>query len=215
MSDIGLLFCDDMIRACLRDIDPKGLTRRTRGLETINEAPDEWEIFDHIYSAVGTHSWIFRNKATGLKVTIKSPIAVGDIIYAKEVHAFEKRLDHLSASQIGNAATVGIWYKVGDTQLENPNIECGRWRSAMFMPRWAARIRRPVTGIICQRVQSITEADAKAEGVAYCRQAPNETGLFGYRLGFMNLWDRLNGKKHPWEFNPWVFAYSLAKEVQR
>lgn len=40
-----------------------------------------------------------------------------------------------------------------------------KWRPSIHMPRWAARLTRPLTSIRLERVNAITEADACAEGV--------------------------------------------------
>ena len=41
-----------------------------------------------------------------------------------------------------------------------------RWRKPMYMPKAAARLFLRVTGVRCERLQDITEADAIAEGIA-------------------------------------------------
>lgn len=80
---------------------------------------------------------------------------------------------------------------------------------SMFMPRWASRIDLEVTEVRCQRLQDITEEDAKAEG-AYA--APSEvTGNHPLaRVCFERLWDSINGEGS-WESNPWVFAYTFRR----
>ena len=71
------------------------------------------------------------------------------------------------------------WYKADMIGHENAD---DKWRSPIHMPRCASRITLSVTGIRCERVQDITEEDAKAEG------------LRG-KAEFIELWDSLNRKR--------------------
>ncbi len=201
MSDIGLMFNSEMVRALLSGT--KSQTRRLNGLEKINENPDDWRL--SLELSVWPDAVVFIHKESGEQEIIKCPYAVGDRVYAKEPHAFEKRLDHLTAREIGEAADVSIWFKYAESDLIIDYVVRGRWRSSMFMPKFAARIWREIVGIRCERLQSITPRDACAEGIGdYGRSTPT--------IVFRKLWDRLSGKKHPWERNPWIWRLSL-KEV--
>lgn len=82
-----------------------------------------------------------------------------------------------------------------------------RWRSSMFMPREAARIYLRVKEVRCERLQEITEEDAKMEGAPDCRPFECSTGIrprtincfiaCSYRDGFSLLWNSLNAKPKP------------------
>jgi len=65
------------------------------------------------------------------------------------------------------------------------------WRSPWFLPRRLARATRlPIAEIRVELLQSISEADAKAEGVNSVAE-------------YMTLWDTINGKLYPWAARPW------------
>ena len=86
-----------------------------------------------------------------------------------------------------------------------PGCKCGTvgrlpWRPSIHMPRWACRIILEVTGVRVERLQDISEADAKAEG--YNSQSIMENPDAG-RLWFRHLWQSINGPRS-WDENPWV-----------
>lgn len=93
------------------------------------------------------------------------------------------------------------------------------WRSPMFMPRSIARITLRVTSVRVERVQEITEDDARAEGVDRAstgrRVYPGAGAAFveSYRAGFEAAWTTINGKRAPWSANPWVWVVGF--EVAR
>lgn len=93
-----------------------------------------------------------------------------------------------------------------------------RWKPSIFMPRWASRITLELTSVRVERVQDISEDDAKAEGVIEQFRTvvlrpdggPDYHIPNSYRGGFANLWDSLNAKRgFRWETNPWVWAISF------
>jgi len=82
-----------------------------------------------------------------------------------------------------------------------------KWRPSIFMPRWASRLSLRVTAVRVERLQSISEEDAVAEGVHRSLSIPGETARDVYR----GLWDTINGKRGPWITNPfvWVVSYEI------
>ncbi|MFA5943227.1 MAG: hypothetical protein WC876_02035 [Candidatus Thermoplasmatota archaeon] len=89
----------------------------------------------------------------------------------------------------------GIIYRASDED-HNPGQ---LWRPSIFMRRAASRIDLEVTGIRVERLQAISEADAKAEGVDSMPALPA-------RHAFANLWNAINGKRASWDSNPWVWV---------
>ena len=95
-----------------------------------------------------------------------------------------------------------------------------KWTPSIHMPRWASRIVLPLVKVRIERVQSISEADAWAEGyggaLAAASQGRGADGPLGRpdpRGWFAMLWDKLYGT---WRQNPWVAVYEWGQiEVSR
>ena len=95
-----------------------------------------------------------------------------------------------------------------------------KWTPSIHMPRWACRLVLPLVKVRIERVQSISEADAWAEGYGeHWRRRVKEAGADGplgrpdARGWFAMLWDKLYGT---WGQNPWVAVYEWgAIEVSR
>ena len=85
-----------------------------------------------------------------------------------------------------------------------------KWKSSMFMPRWASRIALEVTASRIERLHNFTEIDAIAEGAP--RQKEDHVPIFSHRAGFERLWDSLHRKPGTrWEDNPWVVPISFKR----
>jgi len=87
-----------------------------------------------------------------------------------------------------------------------------RWRPSIFMPRWASRIILRITDVRVERLQSISEADAKAEGVQIRDTIyPDEPRSdYSYVEQYRLLWDSINGDG-AWQANPYVWVVSFER----
>ena len=81
-----------------------------------------------------------------------------------------------------------------------------KWTPSIFMPRWASRITLEVTGVRVERLQSISEADAIAEGI----ERPNNP-VWCAVDEYQHLWDQINAKRAPWASNPWVWVIEFKR----
>lgn len=97
-----------------------------------------------------------------------------------------------------------------DTYAWNWNML--KWRPSLFMPRWASRISLEVTGVRVERLQQISEDDARAEGVEaapFCK-AGRPNGM-EHVEAYEDLWDAINGKRAPWASDPWVWVVEFRR----
>ncbi|MDY6867005.1 MAG: hypothetical protein SVT56_03750 [Chloroflexota bacterium] len=100
-----------------------------------------------------------------------------------------------------------------------------KWRPSIFMPRAASRILLEVTDVRVERLQEISQNDARNEGVNvwWWKAADGfaEIGPFDYEFnskhvpenkrdykkGFIDLWNSINAKRgYSWDENPWVWV---------
>ena len=96
----------------------------------------------------------------------------------------------------------------------------GLWKPSIFMPRWACRIVLEIAAVRVERLQSITEADAQAEGAergiwcndgVFCQPVDAEDEKrASYRHGYGFLWECINGRGS-WELNPWVWVIEFRR----
>ncbi|TXE47859.1 hypothetical protein FOT55_15010 [Serratia bockelmannii] len=84
-----------------------------------------------------------------------------------------------------------------------------RWRPSIHMPRWASRITLEITGVRVERLNDLSEEDAKSEGVAPSQHIITPPEAL-YRVGFLKLWQSIYGEES-WRANPWVWAISFRR----
>ena len=116
---------------------------------------------------------------------IKANYRLGEIVYVKE--AWKDRL--LTSAEVPE------------------HVEIKVWNSPMFMPAWAARIFLEIVSVRSERLQTITEDDAIAEGIhagASWITSPIEQ--------YAALWDSINTRAGTrWADNPFVFRYEFRR----
>ncbi|MDQ0082878.1 hypothetical protein J2W35_003237 [Variovorax boronicumulans] len=90
-----------------------------------------------------------------------------------------------------------------DTGHEHDGI---RWVPSIHMPRVASRIELEVTDVRIERLQDISEADARAEGYSIGAPPCRDDPLGWYR----SLWEQINGAGS-WDANPWVWVVEFRR----
>jgi len=142
--------------------------------------------------------------ATGCKYGIP-----GDRLWVKETFqplwVSEEPGDYKTGHgyNINYVATGGIkeWVEGGEGELTQ------KCTPSIFMPRWASRITLEVVGVRVERLQDISEADAKSEGIRLNSMTHWETEA---RDAYKTLWESINGAGS-WDANPWVWVIEFKK----
>jgi len=106
-----------------------------------------------------------------------------------------------------------------------PRGEGFPWFPSVHMRRDLSRLALEVAEVRVQRLQDITEEDARAEGVPEEalvikgalkigdeNPKPSETHVFSPTYKFAILWNRINAARgFPWASNPWVWAVTFRR----
>lgn len=222
MAEKPIIFCQDMVRAILAG-------RKTRTRRVINQKL--LHTFDLAFQCGEISSPLEDDRISenDLSYILQfAPYQVGDLLWVKET--WEPAL--IGIPQYNQQR--GIIYKADDKDnvtlrhyLEvNVNqwlkyYERGGWCSARFMPKWVARLWLEVTKVRVERVQDITEDDAKAEGIEFADTALDGRLYRDYscqKLSFtsspiesyLSLWNFINAKRgFGWDKNPYDFVYDF------
>lgn len=144
----------------------------------------------------------------------------GDHLWVRETFVDGYPMDW-DTGTINTAAPIKVWYRA-DNKLDQWNY-CGDgktgpvpWKPSIHMPRWASRITLEITGVRVERLQEISEEDAKAEGapLAICGVSDSLTGpthLKNHRTGFVRIWNEAYSERNHWGLNPWVWVLEFRR----
>ncbi len=217
MTERPILFSGPMVQAILAGT--KTQTRRVvKPQPTVAEnGCPQWGTYD------GRKMYMVpRRAAGGSRVAVADLLdghcpygAPGDRLWVRETWATVKWFDDTNAAACWkNERPPALWF-AADTGVYLTSEHRGRWRPSIHMPRWASRITLEVTGVRVERLQDISEADARAEGVLPLEiYTPRERrGQSDYRGAFALLWDHINGKRPgcAWNDSPWVWVIEFRK----
>lgn len=204
MKFIPLLFKTSMVEAIMNRT--KTQTRR------IIKFPIDWD---------GVN--VYKNPPFGIKYSstefdgcvkrLNSNCQIGDVIWIRE--AFQKVASFPEPDSFGKY----LYKAMGDY--------CATWKPGIHMPKEACRLFLDVTNVRAERLQDITEEDAKAEGVLNMYAHDPSIGSVAYldymdkkggwdcvaddaKHSFQTLWQSIHGVES-WEANPWVWVNEFNK----
>lgn len=105
-----------------------------------------------------------------------------------------------------------VFYKADGPGPVHPDGFPACWHSAIYMPRKYSRITLEITGVRVERLQDISNEDARAEGVlpAYADQCVALGHQYEARPLYRELWQHINGPGS-WDANPWVWVLEFKR----
>ena len=110
-----------------------------------------------------------------------------------------------------------LWIKTGYFKDDRKAPSGHRYIPPMFCSRQKSPGNIDVIGLRLEKLNDISEEDARAEGLSHDASGwfvPGNanTGAPTAKLCFAQLWDSINGEKCPWKTNPlvWVIEFKLA-----
>lgn len=149
-----------------------------------------------------------------------SPYMPGDRLWVRETTRSYYLKNFLTGEPTN--ALCGQYVADGEQVLNEHGFDIGWWYSrktcpAIHMPCWASRITLEVTSVRVERLQDISAADARAEGISdfvggwWCEHDDAEQ-IAGMTPedGYKHLWERINGPGS-WDANPWVWVLEFKR----
>ena len=204
-KETGLMFKAPLVHAIL-----EGKKTQTRRLVAMPRKRDSFVMLDH-----GKGFWPYQSDdgesevcSDGCEHRYSSPFGMpGDRLYVRETW------QHANFPLGPYSDGTPVFYRAdylddphGPDGEKSPEGKYRHWSPAIHMPKAAARIWLEVTGVRVERLQAISEADAKAEGI----DAGKYHGLHprAYSHGFSELWETTGGD---WAANPWVWVIDFKR----
>lgn len=218
MTERPILFSASMVRAILDG--SKTQTRRVVRKQFVDDAivaevpattPEGWQ--------VSGHSGLWWDDAGGCyDDAVRCPYGMpGDRLWVREtwgLHAYGDDSDWLK----GSCTDLDLDDHLITYRADwGPMQESCHWRPSIHMPRRASRITLEITRVRVERLQEISEADARAEGARECDPisgrevllaGPSQRG--SYVLHYRDIWEQINGPES-WAANPWVWVIEFKK----
>lgn len=233
MIERPILMSAPMVLACLRDENPKTQTRRIIKPQParVYSPGDAPTVAEEVYAyATLDEGWMIiragRQPRENALVS-RCPYGVaGDGLWVRE--NCRATSDHEYRSRVTYAAGGAHW------PIENTADAADRWGRlyrydhkrrdpgplvpGIHMPRWASRISLSVTDVRVERLNEISAADAKAEGLTLIGIEWGVPGLaetwraecHDPRRAYRILWEHINGPGS-WAANPWVWAVTFER----
>jgi len=214
MKERPILFSAPMVRALLDGT--KTQTRRALRVQPLDVLPMEGDKAGREW--VGLMTREPKPEGTVFRCKFGQP---GDRLYVRET--FGEVYDWCDHPEMPGAPTERWhieWKYRADGEPDRPHLEGAwtGWKPSIHMPKAASRILIEVVSVRVERLQDISEPDARAEGITdggcvNCGDpepcgCPNPSP--DARDAYVRLWEEINGAGS-WSANPWVWVVEFKR----
>lgn len=196
MKERGMIFNGEMVRAILG------------GRKTQTRRPIKWKQtrFTEIGEREDGSRWPWSEDAEHVcDFWHPCPFgAVGDRIWVRETW-----------NKYGGLLTYRADHDWID-DMRKETVCTAKWVPSIHMPRWASRILLEITDVRVERLNSISQEDAQAEGLELTGWRPtySDPDSGGEVLtpydNFAQLWESIYGEES-WKANPWVWVITFRR----
>lgn len=212
-----ILFSVEMVRALLdgRKTQTRRVISPHKKFPNDNICRPDMAFFDH-------QVW-FHGEYESVGVMVDAPYSVGDLLWVREtwrgivqINAPWGPLEEGVARYVPDRRFCkGVEFKASHVDNDEP------WQPSIHMPRWVSRLTLRVTNVRAERLQDISETDARAEGVRkaevrghtlWSGRGTERPTLPSARQAFLgHIWTDLYGEHETKSVgaNPWVWVYEF------
>lgn len=202
MTEHGLLMKGWLVRQTLAGL--KTETRRLRGLGQFNENPDAWKVLRpmrEVEPCLDGTTQTFPGRTDVSWLALKDPAGIADMGYQPFSCPYGVVGDRLWVRETFRRTKAGEFiYAATDPK----HMIFGPWKPSIHMPRAACRLVLEITALRCERLQEISDADVRTEGM------PEVPSVGKFRV----TWDEINPEMD-WDRNPWVWVITFRMVADR
>jgi len=218
---LPILFNTKMVRAILDG--RKTVTRRVMKPQLPDACPKCMYIHEEfLYDLIAKNVYCARcgEPLDNAGFPYKAPYHSRDILYVRETWAplYPDKMSDDICGYMYKAETLEEYDRMYPDGKDY--YWCGKWRPSIHMPKEAARIWLKVTGVRVERLQEITEEQARREGIKgyWANPHDNECPFIGAegepcstkREAFSQIWNSTIKKsdidRYGWDASPWVWV---------
>ncbi|MGU3345748.1 hypothetical protein [Pseudomonas monsensis] len=136
----------------------------------------------------------------------------GERLWVRETWSTDAQVDAIAPRDLSQGEPIFYPADGAVRQTGCSMVTTGKGRPSIHMPRWASRILLEITSVCVERLQDISRADIRAEGLQCPPELTSDDVSPNYRdwypAAWRKLWESTGGN---WDANPWVWVVEFKR----